>query len=105
MNETSVAILIAAAPVLLFGLYFSRIAKQDGAANVRHVVVWFFFGLFAAMLIFACFPQAGVSGTMFGFQLTGAAALFLLVWWRGISWGKAADDLDKRAAALDARAA
>ena len=47
------------------------------------------------LILFLFFPASSASGTLFGFSLTGAAALFMLIWWYGRKSAVEAIDADQ----------
>jgi hypothetical protein len=79
------------------------------AKNPRtNQICWLLFALFPALLLFYFFPNSTTSGTLFGFTMSGAVALFVFTWWHGSTKTAEAvtvDELKAKIKDLEARPA
>lgn len=78
MNNLTILILCTAFACLAIGLLL-LLQKSNSAKQVS----WLLIALFPALIIFSFFPQSSITGTLLGFSVGGAVALFVLVWWYG----------------------
>lgn len=93
MNPSTITYLALAFAVfsLLVGLVLLWVSMRNQSYfSSLNPMSWALIGLFPVFLIFALFPATSVSGTIFGVSMTGAAALFLLIWKYGVQWTKEA---------------
>ena len=91
------ALLTSAFVFLALGLaIFFWTATKAGARNFHRtlVVVWLLFALFAALVLYKFFPTDQASGTLFGLSVTGAVAVFLVIWSLGPRWSMRGESLD-----------
>ena len=87
MNALSITILAIAFICLGIGL-FLYIANTRRNADRQYfyttnIICWILIALFPALVIFSLFPQSNINGSLFGFSMTGAVALFVFIWWFG----------------------
>lgn len=81
---TYLTIIVATASLLIgLTLFILGYRKPNGRSYALIVTSWPFFALFMSIFIFLLFPGASASGTIFGISVTGAVALFMLIWWYG----------------------
>ena len=95
MNLT-LLILITAFLVLLIGLLLFWFSSRKGYERPHTAIVisWLLVALFPVLLLFAFFPGNSISGTILGFSVTGAAGLFIFIWWYGARVSRQAIGLD-----------
>lgn len=99
MNSLTILILCTAFASLAIGLLL-LLHKSSSAKQVS----WLLIALFPALIIGSFFPQATISGTLLGFSLGGAVALFVFVWWyggRNAMKAVAADELSDKVRGLE----
>lgn len=83
---------------LLVGLvaYFRHARADDESGSERvHVVSWMLLALFPVLLIFSFFPQSEISAGVKGATMTGAAAMFVFIWWYGTRSARDAATIDR----------
>src|SRR5437588_5891422 len=87
MNSTllvNLTIIVASVSLLIgLTLFFFSIRKYHARSHTTLVTSWPFLALSMAMFLFLLFPGSTSSGTFFGISVTGAVALFILVWYYG----------------------
>jgi O-acetyl-ADP-ribose deacetylase (regulator of RNase III) len=98
MNNLSVTILATGFLCLAIGLvlYFvNQRKKYSEHFNTTHIICWILIALFPALVIFSLFPQSNISGSILGFSMTGAVALFVFIWWFGLRSSQKAIHIDE----------
>lgn len=71
--------------ILFFLILFSPNIRKDYARSYNTLgLSWVFIAFGLASLLFLLFPQSTSSGTVLGFSVGGAVALFMLVWFFGV---------------------
>ena len=98
MTFTSLTYLtiIVAFVSLLIGLTLFSLSSRKGyeRSHTTLVTSWPFLATSIAMFMFLLFPGSTSSGTFFGISLTGAVALFILIWYFGAKLSREALNLD-----------
>jgi O-acetyl-ADP-ribose deacetylase (regulator of RNase III) len=85
-NAISIPILATAVLSLVIGLalfWSSRKSTPGSSPRATNLVAWLLIALFPVLILFSFFPTTTVKGTVLGFSATGAAALFIFIWWYG----------------------
>src|SRR5580692_1576025 len=98
MNSLSVTILVTGFLCLAIGLvlYFvNQRKKYSEHFNTTHIICWILIALFPALVIFSLFPQSNINGSVLGFSMTGAVALFVFIWWFGLRSSQKAIHIDE----------
>src|SRR5579864_479924 len=107
MNALSITILATGFVCLAIGLglyFLNQRRKYNEYFSATNVICWILIALFPALVIFSFFPQNAISGSLFGFSMTGAVALFVFIWWFGTRNSQKAmriDELNNRIRALE----
>jgi O-acetyl-ADP-ribose deacetylase (regulator of RNase III) len=97
---------MAADPVVLFMAMLSLLlglgsfawqmwCSQDGGNERLHTISWLLLALFPVILLFSFFPQSEFSAGFMGATMTGAAGLFVFIWWYGPRAMRTAGRLDE----------
>jgi O-acetyl-ADP-ribose deacetylase (regulator of RNase III) len=99
MSNLNIIILVTGFVCLAIGLglYFANTRKKVDRQNfyTANIISWILIALFPALVIFSLFPEDQMKGSLFGFSMTGAAALFVFIWWRGVGISQKAVQLDE----------
>lgn len=97
MNTLSITILATGFACLGIGLGL-YIQNQRRKYNVyffsTNLICWTLIALFPALVIFSFFPQSTITGSIFGFSMTGAVALFVFILWFGTRNSREAVQID-----------
>jgi O-acetyl-ADP-ribose deacetylase (regulator of RNase III) len=107
MNTLSITILATGFACLAIGLglyILNQRRKYNEYFHSTNVICWILIALFPALVIFSLFPQNTVTGSIFGFSMTGAVALFVFIWWFGTRNSQKAiriDELNEKLRALE----
>jgi O-acetyl-ADP-ribose deacetylase (regulator of RNase III) len=83
MNNLTILILSTAFVSLIMGIVlYLRVVKKSATNSLHSTnqIAWLLIALFPTLIIFAFFPQTSINGTILGFSVGGAVALFALVW-------------------------
>ncbi|MEU8102975.1 hypothetical protein AB0C18_04530 [Nonomuraea muscovyensis] len=75
---------------------------ESGSERV-HLIAWLLLALFPVLLIFSFFPQSDFSAGVKGATMTGAAGMFVFIWWYGSRSSREAAAVDRLRRLLAAR--
>jgi hypothetical protein len=64
-------------------LYIWQTRSKTTFFYTTNLISWLLFALTPALILFSVFPASTATGEVFGFSLSGAVALFILIWWYG----------------------
>ena len=65
-----------------------------------NLIAWLLTALFPVLILFSLFPGSTVSVKVVGVSATGAAGMFLFLWWYGTRSGLSAKEIDQKTAQL-----
>jgi O-acetyl-ADP-ribose deacetylase (regulator of RNase III) len=87
------------------GLYSTIATRRDTRYfYTTNVICWLLIALFPVFLLFNFFPTSTAQGSVLGFTLSGAGALFVFIWWYGTTRANEAvkiDDLNDKIRQLE----
>ncbi|MFC4113281.1 macro domain-containing protein [Nonomuraea zeae] len=97
MAADPVVLLMAVLSLLLgLGAFAWQVWRsQDGGNERLHTISWLLLALFPVILLFSFFPQSEFSAGFMGATMTGAAGLFVFIWWYGPRAMRTAGRLDE----------
>jgi hypothetical protein len=79
---------------LVIGLALVISNRKSSNFQTMNLISWLLIALFPVLIIFSDFPAATISGSVLGFSVTGAVALFVFIWWFGTKRAMDAVHLD-----------
>jgi O-acetyl-ADP-ribose deacetylase (regulator of RNase III) len=96
MSTFDIVLLVVAVAcgIVALALHFWQTRGDGKQVEQSNLLKWFFFALFASMVLFLFFPASGASGSLIGFALTGAVAAFFLIWVLGSRRANTAEEID-----------